>query len=453
MRLQTPTHKRRYLRRIAGAVFLFVLLLGISLPASSAASKASSSPVTVILGHPARVSSSSQATFVFYSNYWDVDSYRCALDRNAYKTCVPMKTYYGLKNGKHHFAVKAVSNESAGPVVAFSWTIKKTVAAHKTLAPTVVITSHPNLTTTSTSAAFGFASGEPKATYACVVDNQDSTSDGGYAPCASPAAYTGLAPGTHVFTVVAVANHLSSSPKAFVWTVSPVAPHNTALPAVSGGIRAGQTLTASSGSWTGSAPLSYSYQWQLCSGGTLAIGQLREIKNPVAPVGPVFCGDVVGATSPSYTIRGVGILVGFSLRSFSARTIQFGGYGVSYTLRVLVTTSNAAGQAGAVSIETSPILPAAPDIYDTTRSLPQVGDTLDWEDGFYGSPYTWTIQWQRCDASGSNCTDIPDATDYSYVIQPEDAGATLRVTDTATLDGVSTAPATSDPTEVIVEPI
>lgn len=452
MRFQAATRGQKCLRRITGTTFLFLLLLGISLPASSAVPKASSQPVTVILGHPASVSQSSQATFVFYSNYWDVDSYRCSLDRNVYKTCVPMKTYYGLKNGKHHFAVKAVSNEGAGPAVAFSWTIKKTVAAPKALAPTVVITSHPNLTTTSTSAAFGFTSGEPKATYACVVDNQDSTSDGGYVPCASPAAYTGLAPGTHVFTVVAVANHLSSSPKAFVWTISPVAPHNTVLPTVSGGIRAGQTLTASSGSWTGSAPLSYSYQWQLCSGGALAIAQLRGIKSPVAPIGPVFCGDVVGATSPSYTIQGVGVLLGYSLRSFSARTVQFGAYGVSYTLRVLVTTSNAAGQAEAVSSETLPVLPATPDIYDTTNSLPQVGDNLDWDDGFFGSPYTWTVQWQRCDASGSNCTNIPDATDYSYLIQPEDAGGTLRVTDTATYGGVSST-ATSPQTDVIVEPI
>jgi hypothetical protein len=42
----------------------------------------------------------------------------------------------------------------------------------------------------------------------------------------------------------------------------PTAPSNTAAPTVSGTAQVGQTLTASSGSWSGSTPITYTYQWQ-----------------------------------------------------------------------------------------------------------------------------------------------------------------------------------------------
>src|SRR5207302_4609663 len=53
----------------------------------------------------------------------------------------------------------------------------------------------------------------------------------------------------------------SSAPSAIVQAAN-VAPANTAAPTVSGATRAGQTLTASPGTWSGTAPISYAYQWQ-----------------------------------------------------------------------------------------------------------------------------------------------------------------------------------------------
>ena len=51
-----------------------------------------------------------------------------------------------------------------------------------------------------------------------------------------------------------------------------VAPSNSAVPVVSGLAQEGQTLSASSGSWSGSAPIGYAYQWQRCGGSCVNVG-------------------------------------------------------------------------------------------------------------------------------------------------------------------------------------
>ena len=45
---------------------------------------------------------------------------------------------------------------------------------------------------------------------------------------------------------------------------TPAAPVNTALPSIFGTTRVGVTLTASAGTWSGSSPFSYAYQWARC---------------------------------------------------------------------------------------------------------------------------------------------------------------------------------------------
>ena len=91
-------------------------------------------------------------------------------------------------------------------------------------------------------------------------------------------------------------------------------PRNQSLPTISGTPRVGSTLSATSGSWTGTAPISYSYQWRRCArnGGS--------------------CSNISGATGSTYT-----------LRSADRGT----------RLRVRVTARNAEGSAQAQSAPTA----------------------------------------------------------------------------------------------------
>jgi hypothetical protein len=93
------------------------------------------------------------------------------------------------------------------------------------------------------------------------------------------------------------------------------APANTAGPSIAGVTSFGQTLSASSGTWAGTAPISYSYRWQRCSPG---------------------CTNIAGATAASYTLVSADI---------GAR------------VRVTVTASNLAGHAQATSSEVGPVAP------------------------------------------------------------------------------------------------
>ena len=99
------------------------------------------------------------------------------------------------------------------------------------------------------------------------------------------------------------------------------APKNTVRPTISGTARAGQTLTATNGSWSGN-PTSFAYQWQRCD----ADGS--------------HCGGIAGSTSQTYTVQAAD---------------------VGFRLRVAVTAKNAqGGTSTATSGVTAIVQPAAP---------------------------------------------------------------------------------------------
>jgi hypothetical protein len=217
--------------------------------------------------------------------------------------------------------------------------------------------------------------------------------------------------GFTIKVVVTATNALGSSSATSLPTLAVTAPPvNTSLPTISGTAQSGQTLTASPGGWTGTAPLSYGYQWSRCDGAGAT------------------CAAVPGAITASYVV---------------------GSADVGYKLTVAVTASNSMGSATASSAST-PIVTGAPvDISPPTVSgTAEDGQTLTATTGTWSGypPPSYGYQWDRCDTSGLMCTPIAGATTQNYGVTPVDVGATIRVlvtgTNTAGAGSASSAPTT-----------
>lgn len=98
------------------------------------------------------------------------------------------------------------------------WTSVLALGADTT-PPQTAIDSGPSGTTSSTSASFSFSASETGSIFAC------STDGGAAAPCTSPATLSGLAAGTHTFSVRATdgAGNTDPTPAQRTWTVDPAA--------------------------------------------------------------------------------------------------------------------------------------------------------------------------------------------------------------------------------------
>ena len=98
------------------------------------------------------------------------------------------------------------------------WTSVLALGADTT-PPQTAIDSGPSGTTSSTSASFSFSASETGSKFAC------STDGGAAAPCTSPATLSGLAAGTHTFSVRATdgAGNTDPTPAQRTWTVDPAA--------------------------------------------------------------------------------------------------------------------------------------------------------------------------------------------------------------------------------------
>jgi hypothetical protein len=113
------------------------------------------------------------------------------------------------------------------------------------------------------------------------------------------------------YTIFATPDGAATGTTAFAVNLTG-APQSTSAPTITGTAANGETLSASSGSWSGS-PSSYAYQWQRCDG---------------------VCEDIVDAQSQTYTLTDDDTLA---------------------TMRVAVTAANAVGPAGATSSPTAEV--------------------------------------------------------------------------------------------------
>ena len=175
-------------------------------------------------------------------------------------------------------------------------------------------------------------------------------------------------------------------------TAEAAPPVNTAVPTVSGALEDGSTLTATDGTWTGTAPIVYDYQWVRC-----------ELDGS-------GCEDIAGATDSTYDLTAAD---------------------VGKRIHVDVTASNDAGEATASSAPSAGvgIEPPAATVDPEVTGTPVDGQTLTADPGDWTGtgPIDFTYQWQRCDAAGNNCEDIDGATDETYTLGADDVGSTVRV--------------------------
>jgi hypothetical protein len=137
----------------------------------------------------------------------------------------------------------------------------------------------------------------------------------------------------------------------------------------------------------------------------------------------LHCEEIAGATSAQYTL--VSADAGHALRSE-------------------VRASNAAGPASsyAPSAPTNPGIAkpqflSSPVVSGKAALGSQLSTTQgDWTNG----PTGYLYQWQRCDTTGSNCIDIPDATGLHYALVGADVGHKIR---SEVLAGNAAGPAAS----------
>jgi hypothetical protein len=189
-----------------------------------------------------------------------------------------------------------------------------------------------------------------------------------------------------------VEDYLQTGPMTLVADQAAAAPSATASPAIAGEARDGSTLTAAPGTWSGTTPMAYAYQWRRCDASGAA------------------CADVAGATGPGYAVTAAD---------------------AGRALRVRVTATNVVGASSATSAATAAV-PGAPPVNSVAPSISGVardGETLTAAAGTWSGAPRYDHQWQRC---GTVCADVVGADGATYVLGAADVGATMRVRVTAT---------------------
>ena len=155
------------------------------------------------------------AASVSFSSSEPGTTFACRLDGGAWQPCLSPRTLEGLALGNHTLAVRGTDKAGNAGQAHASW---KVVLPPDTTPPTVSITSGPAATTIATSAAFTFTADEAGVSFTCSLDNAPS------AACVSPAAYDGLAIGSHTFSVRATdaAGNAGSASQAWEITAPPL---------------------------------------------------------------------------------------------------------------------------------------------------------------------------------------------------------------------------------------
>jgi hypothetical protein len=198
-------------------------------------------------------------------------------------------------------------------------------------------------------------------------------------------------------------------------------PGNTGEPSISGRPEQGRNLSASTGSWSGTQPLSFAYQWVRCGsdGGRPDGGD---------------CTVISGATKRNYGL----------VRA-----------DVDFRLRVRVTASNSEGSSTAASNPTATVV--GPPVNTSTplvRGDLVVGSVVTADPGSWSGreSISFSYRWLRCNTQGGDCSSIGGATARNYRLTSTDLNHKMRFNVTAR-NPVGTLTVLSGESPIVAEPL
>ena len=162
----TKTRRRLRLLFIVAASCLGL----VAVPAAIYAATTVAAPT--ISSGPSGPTASTSASFAFTGP--KKAAFRCSLDEAAFATCSSPKSYSGLGQGAHTFAVKAVVDGTESATTTRAWVVD-------TVAPAALtITTKPSDPTPSATNDFAWTQPEPGATSQCSLEN------GPWTTCTTP---------------------------------------------------------------------------------------------------------------------------------------------------------------------------------------------------------------------------------------------------------------------------
>jgi hypothetical protein len=193
------------------------------------------------------------------------------------------------------------------------------------------------------------------------------------------------------FALAGAAAVVAACAAGFAGAATQAAPANTAAPTVSGTPKVGQTLSATTGTWTNS-PSEFGYQWLRCTSGGGS------------------CAAVANGNQKIYTLIPAD---------------------AGHTTRVRVTASNVDGSAAALSEPTEVVASSAVPrarARPIVSGTPELGETLTADEGDWtANPTSYSFKWQRCEADNiAACVYIAGATAKTYTLRAIDVGYRVR---------------------------
>ena len=206
-------------------------------------------------------------------------------------------------------------------------------------------------------------------------------------------------------------------------------PSNSAVPSVSGTLNVGKTMSATTGSWSGTPTIEFEYEWQRCTTAQTS-----------------SCNPIADATESTYDLQLADLTN--RVRVVVTGSNDFPTFSQAKAASAIsgIVQPNPGTLPGANQTSTASITTLAPG----SAALPQSGDTLHAQGWLFNPAATSTgFQWFGCDANGINCAAIPGVSAQNYLLSDADVGTRLCVKVTGTNASGSTTLGCSGVTNTI----